>query len=125
MMWFLLESALVNAGVLSIKTIEKAQLEQRYSHFEFRKMIALQLAAQWEDMGCYYANIPLSPTKPYQSAHAKAARNSFVVRPAEDKFSCPNKHVQYLEKMPLKEGSKRPNRQMLCKYCKAKRTIYW
>jgi hypothetical protein len=35
MMWFILESALVNAWVLYIKTIKKAQLEQRYSHFEF------------------------------------------------------------------------------------------
>jgi Transposase IS4 len=125
MMWFLFESALVNSWVIYQQTMKQADKPTTFSHFEFRRAIALALASEWESMGCFPANSTTSPTKSFQSSHARTARLSFSISPTEDRYTCPQKHVTYKEKMPLLEGSKRPNRQMLCAYCKQKRTIYW
>lgn len=53
MMWFIIESSLVNAWVLYRATREKAGLPLQYDHFSFRRAIALALAAEWEDMGVF------------------------------------------------------------------------
>ena len=53
MMWFILESALVNAWVLYKATREAAGLAPEFTHLEFCISIALALvAAEWEAMGC-------------------------------------------------------------------------
>ena len=124
MMWFLFESALVNSWVLYKETMPKAGKELSYSLYEFRKAIALALAAEWESMGCSLADNLGSPTKKFESTHARTARLSFSLTPVDDRYTCPLKHVQFKEKLPLKEGSSRPNRQLQCIFCK-KKTIYW
>ena len=45
MMWFILESALVNAWVLYKATREAAGLAPKFTHMEFCNSIALALAA--------------------------------------------------------------------------------
>jgi hypothetical protein len=61
-MWFIFESALVNSWVLYKTTFEAAGKEVPFSHFQFRKAVALGLAKEWEDMGCrpntFKANSP-------------------------------------------------------------------
>jgi hypothetical protein len=78
MMWFIFESALVNAWVLYKCTREKANLPPQYTHLEFRVSIALTLAAEWEDMGCVIrtsGNIKL-PHSEFSSTTAKMARRA-------------------------------------------------
>ena len=61
MMWFIMESAMVNAYILYKVTQEYAGLPLIYTHFQFRMAVCLALATEWEDMGCVYYPVNLGP----------------------------------------------------------------
>jgi hypothetical protein len=102
MMWFVIEAALVNSWVLYKTTMEKAGKPLLYTALTFRKALALALASEWESMGCTLNDAVISPTKPFQSLHAKAARQKVVSTPTCDRFTCVQKHTQHQEKIPQK-----------------------
>jgi hypothetical protein len=52
MLWFIIESALVNAYILYKTTRECALLDLEYSHLEFCIAVVLALVSEWESMGC-------------------------------------------------------------------------
>ena len=127
MMWFIFESALVNSWVLYKCTREKAGLPLQYTHLEFRISIALALAAEWEDMGCISRSGNIhSPHSEFTKLTAKRARRTLLTReePA-DKYTAVNKHLDAMEKIPLREDSKAKKRQLLCQCCKTARTTFW
>jgi hypothetical protein len=129
MMWFVIEAELVNSWVLYKTTMEKAGKPLLYTALTFRKALALALASEWESMGCTLNDAVISPTKPFQSLHAKAARQKVVSTPTCDRFTCVQKHTQHQEKIPQKKPDhpdmEPKRRQLLCCYCKKKRTEWW
>jgi Transposase IS4 len=128
MMWFVFESALVNSWILYKSTMQQAGLECEYTHFTFRKAIALALASEWESWGCSPKVALESPSKVMRENHGRSARQRFSTDTSSNRsnrYNCPNKHVMYKEKIPLKEGSKSNKRQVKCSYCKESRTSYW
>jgi Transposase IS4 len=125
MMWFVFESALVNSWVLYKATMEQAGLKCEYTHFSFRKAIALAMASEWESWGCSPKVAIESPGKIMRENHVRTARQRFHADSNSTRFSCPNKHLMYKEKIPAKEGSKYTIRQVQCSFCKTSRTIYW
>jgi hypothetical protein len=79
MLWFILESALVNAYVLYKLTRQLANLEIQYSHFQFRVAVARALAQEWEGMGCVFQPTKgvISPRTLLKTKPAKKVRVSF------------------------------------------------
>ena len=73
MMWFIFESALVNAWVLYKATRTAAGLPVEYTHLEFHIAIALALAAEWEGQGCVNRTgfLQSPPLRIYQSTSKK------------------------------------------------------
>ena len=88
MMWLLMEAALVNSWVLYKTIMEKAGKSLLYTAVTFRKALALALAFEWESMRCALKDAMISPTKPFQSLHAKAARQKVVSTETDNRFTC-------------------------------------
>lgn len=124
MMWFIIESALVNSWVLYKTYRDKAGLDLEYDHFTFRRSIALALASEWEDMGCVQPQGDVSPPAAVLKAIPKNKRAKIsAIRCPEDRFNSP--HTSFEERIPILEGSNLVKRQMLCRQCKHGRTIFW
>jgi hypothetical protein len=131
MMWFIFESALVNAWVLYKSTKTAAGLPVEYTHLEFRIAIALALAAEWEAQGCVNrAGLLQSPHSEYTNQPAKKARRTlqcwFNTSNRGEQADC-NRHFESLEKIPLLQGAKNAgdHRLMKCQQCKSRRTTVW
>ena len=131
MMWFILESALVNAWVLYKATREAAGLAPEFTHLEFRISIALALAAEWEAMGCVNrAGLLNSPSTEFASQTAKKARKTLSTwknnsnRGLQADMST---HFGAIEKIPLLQGGKNNQgmRILQCEQCKKRRTTVW
>ena len=74
MMWFIFESALVNAWVLYKATRTAAGPPVEYTHLEFHIAIARALAAEWEGQGCVnQTGFLQSPFIIYQSTSKKGS----------------------------------------------------
>jgi hypothetical protein len=123
----IIESALLNAWLLYKVTMEAADLPIKYTFFTFRKSVALALVAEWESKGCRNVSpAAQSPSKVLTTTkqiklyakHAHCARDG-------DRFTAPDMHLTFLTKIPTLEDSKLKCRQLLCRYCKVKRSIYW
>jgi hypothetical protein len=125
MMWFVFESALVNSWVLYKATMQKAERNVEFSHFQFRKQIALALASEWESWGCTPRTAFESPTKHYPTMNPRSVRQRFPVDEMDDRFTCPKKHLLHKEMIPAKEGSNSAVRQLLCRQCNTSRTRFW
>ena len=125
MMWFIIESALVNAWVLYSTTREKAQLPFNFTHLEFRRAIVLAVASEWESMGCgNRERVVCSPATEYAKFCAKKARR-LVPTNIGDRFIAPDKHGAHCERIPLLKDSKLKQRQLLCQQCKTSHSFYW
>jgi hypothetical protein len=127
MWWFILESALVNSWVLYKETRTAAGLPLTFDHFQFRKSIALALAAQWESMGCA-SREALSPGNSFKSVHFRTAKNkhrSIIDEVENGRFSSADHHISACCRIPAKEGSSVKYRQLYCVHCKTARTVYW
>jgi hypothetical protein len=114
------ESALVNSWVLYKATGQK--LDLHFTHLEFRRAIALELTAKWEDLGCVNRAVgkALSSETELLKFPAKMAKKVFLVldEPA-DKLTQADQHAQALEKIPCMEGAKIQHwHQLLCMHCK-------
>jgi hypothetical protein len=128
MMYFIVESALVNAWVLYKSNRSNAGLPLQYTAVELQKAICLALASEWEDMGCSFRPSNKSPTKDVaQNRQHKARRSISIAMDNGDRYTAPDKHVSYLESFPLLESStrKRQRRQMLCAQCSQHKTEKW
>jgi Transposase IS4 len=127
MFWFIIEAALVNSWVLYKCTCELAGMTLKYTHFTFRKSITLALAAEWESMKC--TNRPKiepgSPNTIMKTASQKQVRVHLKQVIKENRFSTPDRHIAYLEKIPVKEGWKKNFRQLLSQQCKTHLTSKW
>jgi Transposase IS4 len=127
LMWFIFESALVNSWVLYKVTREAAQLPVTLSHFQFRRAIALALASEWENMGCrpgaFQGSSPSDTMK--QTAFARGHLKAVTSLSFSDARFSPDKHVQFVAKIPSLDGSKQKHRQLYCRVCKTKRTCFW
>jgi hypothetical protein len=131
MMWFIFESALVNAWVLYKETRQKAELEIEMTHLEFRICIALALAAEWEAQGCVNrTGLLQSPKTEFSNQPAKKARKTLLAW--ENNSNRGKKadlfvHYESLEKIPLLQGAKNAGDQRLmkCIQCKSRRTTVW
>ena len=127
MFWFVVESALVNSWVLYKATRESASLPLEYTHLQFRKSIAMALAAQWEAMGCRrQVATAQSPTSMYKKTRAVRVHQSLAKRKLSESPSCAeDKHMSFLAAIPLLENSSLKKRQMRCCFCKDRRTKWW
>jgi hypothetical protein len=128
MLWFIIESALVNAYILYKITREYAMLEVEFTHLEFRVAIVLALVAEWESMGC--ASSPAaavsSPSSQLKVKVAKKVRHNFG-RDSSSRYSAFDCHLSYLEDIPVLEGAKCKIRQLRCVQpgCQKSRTTKW
>jgi hypothetical protein len=116
MMWFIIESAMVNAFILYKVTREIAGLPVLYTHFQFRLSVCLALVAEWEDMGCVYcpANMKaLSPGRRMKTVSAKKLRPSFGCE-EPTRYTSGDFHSSFCERIPLFEGQKTKYRQLYC-----------
>jgi hypothetical protein len=115
MLWFILESALVNAYVLYKLTRQLANLEIQYSHFQFRVAVARALAQEWEGMGCVFQPTKgvISPRTLLKTKPAKKVRVSFGLKKCT-RFSSNDKHLSFMESIPKLEGMKSKCRQLVC-----------
>ena len=127
MFWFILEAALVNSWILYKVTRQEAGLELEYTHLQFRKSIALALAAEWEAMGCKKKSpTPVSPTSMYKNTKVVRIHQKLTLKPVSvARFHAPDKHAQFFSAIPLLTGSKLKKRQMLCRQCKESRSKFW
>jgi hypothetical protein len=128
MMYFIFEAALVNSWVLYKSNREKAGLEVEYSHVDFRKAICIGLASEWEASGCSYRAPCISPTKDVtENKQHKSRRSIAMSMDCGDRFTAPDKHVGFQERIPILQGStqKRARRQMLCANCSKHKTSQW
>ena len=116
MMWFLLESALVNAWIVYKATRELAGLPLQFTNFEFRVAIARSLAAEWESMGCAFmsSNSQFSPSDALKTTSARKLSALF----GADKCtasSVEDYHLSFVENIPLLDGQKvKKRRQIRC-----------
>lgn len=125
MMWFIFESALVNAWVLYKSTRELAALPLEYDHFTFRRSIIMSMASEWESMGCTNKPSLLSPTTAIkQVSKGKRAKIATCLK-FESKFATYDDHADYLTKIPPRDDSLLELRQLQCKYCLDGRTVHW
>jgi hypothetical protein len=130
MLWFLIESALVNAFILYNETRKLSNLPVQYSALEFRIAAVLGLAAEWESMGCVYSptveQVVASPNSKMKVSRAGKLRKSFGCD-SDLKFKSSDLHLSYLEDIPLKKGSNLKYRQIRCvnKGCKSALTTKW
>jgi Transposase IS4 len=131
MMWFILESALVNAWVLYKATREAAGLALEFTHLEFRVSIALALASEWEAMGCVHrAGLLNSPSTEFASKTAKKARKTLLSWENNSNRGLQAdicRHFEAIERIPLLEGGKNNKgmRILQCEQCKNRRTTVW
>ena len=127
MFFFIIESAMINAWVLYKCTRELANLPLQYDHVQFRRSVALSLAAEWEAMGCcvggYAEGSAASPTTKLKNV-LPGKRVRLVPDSSASVGLFPSNHLDFCEKIPLKEGSNRKQRQHRCLMCK-KRTSFW
>jgi hypothetical protein len=107
MLWFLVESALVNAFILYKLTRDFSNLSVEYSHLQFRIAVVLALAAEWESMGCVYTStvgqVLASPNSKMKVSSAGKLRKQFGCD-SDLKFNSRDLHLSYLEDISLKEG---------------------
>jgi hypothetical protein len=128
MMYFIIESALVNSWILYKQNRELAGLPLKFTNVEFRESIALALAAEWEDSGCTNYQGCTSPSVSLAVKKQHKSRRSLAMDVSDgDRFYSDDRHVTFLEPIPLLEASsqKRKRRQMLCGYCNTHRTSQW
>lgn len=130
MMWFILESALVNSWILYKTTREKSGLQLEYDNFAFRASIARSLAAEWENMGCVFkVSSTESPSKLLKTTAGKKIAAAFGSSTGM-RYTDESKHLLYLENIPLRDNQKvKKRRQVRCvaegcqsrtsKWCKA------
>jgi hypothetical protein len=128
MMWFIMESALVNAWIIYKATRELAGLPLQFTNFEFRVSIARSLAAEWEMMGCVYnpGAMPSSPNSILKTTKASKLQ-ALLGSSSDSKCSDENKHLDRVEDIPLLDQQKTKNRRQLrCRSegCKS-RTSKW
>ena len=128
MMWFLFESALVNAWIVYKATRELAGLPLEFNNFEFWVSIARSLASEWEMMGCVFqsSNAEFSPTVALKTtkAHKLSALFGAENRYASSGDDC---HLSHAENIPLLDVQKvKKRRQLKCiaEKCKS-RTSKW
>ena len=127
MMWFIVESALVNSFILYKITRENANIPVELSHLEFRIAVVRALASEWEAMGCACQPAGVSsPNSMLKRTNAKKARVSFG-KESSGRFSANDCHLSNLEDIPKREGQKTKTRQLVCIYegCKGRRTTKW
>jgi hypothetical protein len=132
MFWFIIESAVVNAWALYKASREKANKPLEYDHFSFRRSIAVALAAEWEAKGCTDLGV-VSPTKIVKLKSQQfrtAVRGMNAVRSldsdeSDDRFRAPDCHLSYCKRIPATDGNARQIRQLICRQCKIKRSIFW
>jgi hypothetical protein len=128
MLWFIVESALVNSYILYKVTRELSFLELEYTHLEFRIAVVLALASEWESMGCAFNpdGSVTSPSTQLKVKQAKKVRHSFG-RNLAARYTSDDRHISYLEDIPALEGSKSTRRQLRCVYseCEKSRTTKW
>jgi hypothetical protein len=128
LMWFIFETALVNSWILYKTTCEAAKVPLKYNHFQFRRSIALALAKEWEMMGCRPCAFPVTtPTKKWKQS-VKRAR--FHLRKGaklnfQGETDTLEKHLSQMQKIPLREGSKKSSRQLKCIVCNKRLTTFW
>jgi hypothetical protein len=126
MMWFVFESAVVNAWVLYKASMKEAGKKLEYSHFSFRKSIALGLAAEWINQGACNRSADWSPTKEAKQKHFNSIRKSKLTEmEGSDRYTAPDKHVQYCSKIPIPENWKSGNRLLTCMHCQKCKTSQW
>lgn len=114
MMWFLLESAMVNAWILYKTTREKAGLDLHFDHFDFRVSVARALAAEWESMGCVFTpgTLESSPSKHVKSLHGHKLV-TLLGTTSTSRFTAEDKHISCIEKIPLRDGQKDSKRRLM------------
>lgn len=128
MMWFIVESAMVNAYILYKITRQSAKMQVLYSHFQFRLAVCMALVAEWEDMGCVY--VPpemkgLSPGTRLESVTAKKLRLSFGVDD-ESRYTSSDFHFGFRERIPHLDGQKSKYRQLYCVVSNCgRRSSFW
>jgi hypothetical protein len=116
MMWFLLESTLVNAWIVYKATRELAGLALQLTNFEFRVSVARSLAAEWESMGCSFvsSSTQFSPTDVLTTTSGRKLSALF----GSDKntvSSVKDNHLSFAENIPLLDGQKvKKRRQLKC-----------
>jgi hypothetical protein len=107
-LWFIIESALVNAWVLYKASRLAAGLHDQleYDHIQFRRSIAFALAAEWEAMGCQY-----NPSGIVSSTKLlKEIKNGTRVSPKRNVCNVVrsfgnNNHIEFLSLIPQAEGA--------------------
>jgi hypothetical protein len=123
--WLIIESALVNAWLLYKTSREAAKLQLEYTLFTFRKSIALALVSEWEASGCRLASSFESPTKKMQSARTPRYHLKKLDDSEGTRFTSKDNHFTFLSQLPLPPNSKLKKRQMQCRLCRTRRTVYW
>jgi hypothetical protein len=123
--WFVMESALINAWILYQTTREKANLPIVYDHTGFRISVIIALASEWEARGCTSFDCSQSPTTLLTGTKPRVKVHLVKALPFSNARFCDDKHMQYLENIPMKEGAKTSKRQLYCVLCKDHRTVFW
>jgi hypothetical protein len=125
--WLIIESALLNSWLLYKVTMEAANLPLTYTFFTFRKSVALALVSEWESKGCRnVAPGTNSPSKTVPNTKNIRMHVKHAVSAVEgDRFTAPDKHLTFMEKIPQLEDSNLKVRQLLCRQCKSSRSIFW
>ena len=104
MLWFILESALVNAYVLYKVIRQLANLEVKYSNFQLRVVVAQALAQEWKGMGYVFETQQGvgSPRTLLKIKPAKKVQVAFGLKKTT-RFSSNDKHLSYMESIPKKK----------------------
>lgn len=134
MYFFIVESALINAWVLYVATRTLARLPLQFDHVQFRRSIAMSLAAEWEVMGCRnkaedgpIASSPTTMLKTVKKGKRIHLKKLILHKSKSDSDTIsPPLHMECIERLPAVEGSKNKQRQLQCVQCQSdKRTSFW
>jgi hypothetical protein len=100
-------------------------------HFHFRLSVfnGLVLVAEWEAKGCSSYDPGVSPTKMLTTKKTRVRvhlKHGLFDSTRKERYSAQDKHVNYMENIPAKEGSPPGTvRQLLCIHFRTSKTVYW
>jgi hypothetical protein len=132
MFWFNLESAMVNAWVLSCQTMEAHKLKVGMDQRHFGLQIALGLAAEWEAQGCTMGlDTAISPSKAFSVSNKRIRLHvRSQIDEHDTRFESVDSHAGFFAKLPEKEGVRNvlkmtaagkkiypSHRSLYCRYC--------
>jgi hypothetical protein len=124
--WLIIESALVNAWLIYKTSREQANLPLDYDLFTFRKSIVLALVSEWEANGCMVRfGQQQSPTIKMQNVRLVRYHLKKLDDNEGSRFISKDHHFSFLSNLPIPSTSKLKKRQMRCRQCRQKRTVYW